>query len=222
MLETIVEKEIIFYAMGIVFGFAVLAKIVSYITVRRMAKAAGDIHKSNHRLMRLIKAKFEHASMVSDKVQNVKAFVEKYIYEYRVLKISLHSWRSFPGKAIWVIALFGVFGIFTGYRLEGLGVLTLQYLQWTCIWILFLVLLHYMMDEQVRLEATKNYAVEYLENVCIHRYAKANQVISEQEQEVVEEQVEVKTAEIIEETPESKKKNEQEMRIRAILEEFLA
>lgn len=223
MLETVVRQEIIFYVMGIVFGIAVIAKLISYITVRRMVKAASEIHKSNQRLMRLIKAKFEHASMVSDKVQNVEAFVEKYIYEYKVLGVRLSFWRSFPKKAIWLIVLLGVVGIFTSFQLEGISVLLLQYLQWTCIWSLFLALLHFLAEENVRLEATKNYAVEYLENVCVHRYAKANQAAAREEP--LEEPEEAQAEPIVEaevETPEQKRRNEQELRIRAILEEFMA
>lgn len=223
MLETIVKQEIIFYVMGIVFGISVLAKIISYITVRKMVKAASEIHKSNHRLMRLVKAKFEYASMVSDKVQNVEAFVEKYIYEYKVFGVRLCFWRSLPKKAIWMIVLLGVVGIFTSFHIEGISVLLLQYLQWTCIWSLFLALLHFLAEENVRLEAAKNYMVEYLENVCIHRYAKANQAATmeaalEEPEEVPEEPI----VEMEEESPEQKRRNEQEMRIRAILEEFMA
>lgn len=224
MLETIVKQETIFYVMGILFGIAALAKMISYITVRRMAKAASEIHKSNHRLMRLVKAKFEHASMVSDKVQNVGAFVEKYIYEYKVFGVRLCFWRSFLKKTVWVIVLLGAVGIFVGYKMEGIGVLALKYLQWTCIWSLLLALLHFFLEEKVRLEAAKNYMVEYLENVCVHRYAKANQAAAEElpAEEEQEAPLEEPIKEIEEETPEQKKRNEQEMRIRAILEEFMA
>lgn len=40
--------------------------------------------KSNHPLMRLVRAKFEHACMISDTVENVGVFVDKYLYEYKV------------------------------------------------------------------------------------------------------------------------------------------
>lgn len=227
MLETIVKQQIIFYAMGILMALGIVAKLVSHFTVRRMVKAAAEIHKSNHRLMKLVKAKFEHASMISDKVQNVEAFVDKYIYEYKVLGIRLVAWRSFTKKVLWLISILGVFGIFESYRIGGMSDLTLQYVQWTGIYILFLLLLGFVAEETSRLEAVKNYMVEYLENVCIHRYAKKNQAVQEveiEEEEIVEEPQEdfTKEAELIEEVQEEEKKNEQEMRIRAILEEFLA
>ena len=227
MLETIVKEEIIFYVMGILMALGILAKLVSHFTVRRMVKAAAEIHKSNHRLMKLVKAKFEHASMISDKVQNVGAFVDKYIYEYRVFGIRVVAWRSFTKKVLWLISILGVFAIFESYRLGGMNDLTLKYGQWTGIYVLFLLLLCFVAEDRLRLEAMKNYMVEYLENVCIHRYAKMNQTIQEneiEEEQTIEEQQEenTKESEVLDEESEEEKKSEQEMRIRAILEEFLA
>ena len=94
MLETLVENQIIFYAMGAGAAIGVLSKLIAHFTLRRMVKAASRMSKSNHKLMRLVRAKFEHASMVSDKVQNVEAFVKKYVYEYRVFGIRLHTFRN--------------------------------------------------------------------------------------------------------------------------------
>ena len=74
--------------------------------------------------------------------------------------------------------------------------------------------------------AAKNYMVDYLENVCVSRYMKKHRA-EEAEQEKVEEPVEEEEAKQQEEREETvkeeeKRKTEQEMRIRAILEEFLA
>lgn len=229
MLETIVKQEIIFYVMGVLLVLGILAKLVSHFTVRRMVKAAGEIQKSNHKLMKLVKAKFEHASMISDRVQNVEAFVDKYIYEYKVLGVRLHSWSSFPRKVLWIISILGVFSIFESYRMGGVSDLMLMYVQWTGIFVMLLLLLSFVAEDNARLNAAKNYMVEYLENVCIHRYAKMNHATpaeeveeiaeeKEEEEETVEE-INVETAEVVHD---EQKNNEQEMRIRAILEEFLA
>lgn len=233
MLETIVKQEIIFYAMGILMVFGIIAKLISHFTVRRMVKAAGEIPKSNHRLMKLVKAKFEHASMISDKVQNVEAFVDKYIYEYKVFGVRLSTWCSFPKKVLWIIGILGVFAIFESYRMGGAGALMLKYVQWTGIFVMFLVLLGFVAEETSGLNVAKNYMVEYLENVCIHRYAKMNQaavheetepaaeedVVEDTENDTKEETMEVEMAEPIQEEPND---SDQEMRIRAILKEFLA
>lgn len=219
MLETIVKGNILFYVMGILTGLAVVSKLVSYFTIRRMAGAASEIQKSNHKLMKLVKAKFEHASMISDKVQNVEAFVDKYVYEYRVLGIKLCFWRNLPKKILWSILLIGILAGFQCSQAEGLGEGTLKYIQWTSTCVLLLAMMHFALEEKLRIEAVKNYIVEYLENVCVYRYKKANQAM-ELKEAAEEEKRKIVQAE--EEKAEEKQKSEQELRIRAILEEFLA
>lgn len=223
MLEKFVEQGIVFYVMGGLMAAGAFAKLISYFTVRKMVKEAKEIQKSNHRLMRLVKAKFEHASMISDKVQNVEAFVDKYIYEYKVFGVSLNSWRTFPKKMIWLIVGLGAFSIFESIRIAGMSELLVEAVKWTGVFLLFLILLYYIAEENLRIAAAKNYMVEYLENVCIHRYAKLSMETKTEEecvQEIIAEAEEVPKEE--EHLEEEQKKSEQEMRIRAILEEFFA
>ena len=199
------------YVMGVILIMAVLAKMISYVTVRRMASAASEIQKSNHRFMKLIKAKFEHASMVSDRVKNVEAFVEKHLYEYRILRIRLCTLRGFSVKAMWIIGIVGVSAAMICYQKQQWGQTTLRYIEWTCIYVLALLMLHFLLEEDRRLLAAKNYIIEYLENVCVRRYEKLQEEVKEPEVEIPQ----------IEE-PEERPKTDQEIRIRAILEEFLA
>ena len=262
MLETVMKHDVIFYVMGLLMAVGVLAKLVSYFTARKLVKAASDIQKSNQRLMRLIKAKFEHASMVSDKVQNVQAFVNKYFYEYKVFGARLGSWRSFPLKMIGLIITFGLIGMAVSFQTPGLEEQTFRYGAFAAIYAVILASIHILSDEKTKLDAAKNYMVEYLENVCVRRYEKANRVLeaSENELQITESGVqatenEVQVAQNVvqavengvqlagekvqqkgqerETTPlepelqfskeeTAKSREDQEMRIRAILEEFLA
>ncbi len=238
MLETIVKNQVIFYVMGILFVLGIFTKLISVLAVKRMVKAAGKIHKSNHKLMKLVKAKFEHACMVSDKVQNVEAFVEKYVYEYKVCGISLNALRGFAKKALWFLIILGIVAVFESYRFDGFGEMFLRYAQWSGFLVLALALMCYATSESIQIEAAKNYMVEYLENVCAHRYQKALQMeTKEQEKEEIvgetdclqeekaepELQIEATAQkETTAQLDEERKKSEQEMRIRAILEEFLA
>ena len=97
------------------------------------------------------------------------------------------------------------------------------------VFIISSLLLGFVAEEKSRLAAAKNYMVEYLENVCIHRYAKVNHAsVVEETEETAQENSEEQNApeepevEIAEAEQEEEKRNDQEMRIRAILEEFLA
>lgn len=217
MLEAIVKHGIIFYAMGIMLAVGVFAKVISHITIGKMAKAASEIQNSNHKLMKLVKAKFEHASMVSDKVQNVEVFVKKYLYEYRVLGRRLEEWRSLQKQMVFLLAAVGILGIILSLRVTGSSEYTFQHFCFTGIFTVVMFIVHIWSNEEARLEATKNYMVDYLENICVRRYEKANHSIFQAEETEAERE--------ILERPEkdlSKERDEQERRIRAILEEFLA
>lgn len=254
MLEAVINHGIIFYVMAAIMTIGVAGTAFSYITISKLAKSAGNIQKSNQRLMKLVKAKFEHASMVSDRVQNVEAFVQKYLYEYKVLGIRLGSWRNFPLKIVGVIVIVGVAGALLNYRVQGMTEQTFQYGAFAAIYAVALMSIHTMSDGKMKLDAAKNYMVEYLENVCVHRYGKANHAvkIAEETGKVAEGAAEEpQKGKLLEEEPEIKEKlnaeleqkeeqgleeklqnvkeeqvklerDEQEMRIRAILQEFLA
>lgn len=217
MLESIVKHGIIIYVMGIMLAAGVVAKVISHITIAKMAKAASEIQTSNHKLMKLVKAKFEHASMISDKVQNVEVFVKKYLYEYRVLGRRLEEWRHFQRRTVMLLAAVGILGVILSLRATGASEATFQHICWTGIFTVMMFVVHISSNEEIQLEAVKNYMVDYLENVCVRRYEKASQMA-----EIKEEAVEEKE---VFERPEkdlSKEREEQERRIRAILEEFLA
>lgn len=233
--------EIIFYIMGALLSIGLLAKLISTITIRKMVKEAAEIQKSNHKLMKLIKAKFEHASLVSDRVQNVGAFVDKYIYEYKVLGIRLNTWRSIPNKISLILLILGVFSVCESIRTEGITAVTVEYVQWTSVLVILLACIHFVSGEKSRLQAARNYIVEHLENVCIHRYAKRHGMETEEIQtetmqvepnveetltksitETEELPKEEQKSPIVEKISEEEERSLQEMRIRAILEEFLA
>ena len=93
MLEMLLDKKLLFVLMGILTGLGVVDKCIVSMTMKRMIEAAGSMSKSNHPLMRLVRAKFEHACMISDTVENVGVFVDKYLYEYKVCGLRLHSLR---------------------------------------------------------------------------------------------------------------------------------
>ena len=73
MFKTMLDTQMIFYLMGVIGGIGILSKLVSEGTLRSLVKAAENMSKSSHRFMKLVRAKFEHACMVSDKVDNVGA-----------------------------------------------------------------------------------------------------------------------------------------------------
>lgn len=175
MLEFILDRHILFVLMGIVTVLGIMSKLVANVTLKRMVQAAGNMNKSTHPLMRLVRAKFEHACMISDTVENVEVFVHKYLYEYRVAGMKLHSWRRMEKAAAGMCLLLGAAGAALEYAINGMQDMVLKTGAAGAGLAILIYLVHLTTDENYRLEAAKNYMVDYLENVCRHRYGKVYQ-----------------------------------------------
>ena len=175
MLEFILDKHILFVLMGIITVVGVISKLIVNVTLKRMVHAAGNMNKSTHPLMRLVRAKFEHACMISDTVENVDVFVDKYLYEYKVAGMKLHSWRRMEKAAAGMCLLLGAVGAGLEYAVNGMQDMVLKTGATGAGLAVLIFLVHLVTDENYRLTAVKNYMVDYLENVCLRRYEKAYQ-----------------------------------------------
>lgn len=131
--------------------------------------------KSNHPLMRLVRAKFEHACMISDTVENVGVFVDKYLYEYKVCGLRLHSLRRLEKMCSGLLIVTGLAGAGLTYRVYGMGDEALRMGAAGCGLGILVWLFHLTTDENYCMEMAKNYMVDYLENVCLRKYEKMNQ-----------------------------------------------
>lgn len=175
MLETILDRHMIFVLMGILTAVGIMSKFIVNVSLKRLVRAAGNMNKSTHPLMRLVRAKFEHASMVSDKVENVKVFVDKYLYEYKVLGLRLHSWRRLEKAAAALCLLAGAVGAGLEYGVNGMSDLVWKTGAVGGGLAAFVYMVHLLTDEKYQLEAIRNYMVDFLENVCRHRFEKSYQ-----------------------------------------------
>lgn len=175
MLKMIVDKHVLYVLMGILTVLGVMSKCIANVTLNRLVRAAGNMNKTTHPFIRLVRAKFEHACMVSDTVENVGVFVDKFLYEYKTVGMRLHSWRRMEKAAAGLCLLVGVLGAFLEYWVHGMSEAVIQTGAVGGILAVLIYLIHLMTDEEYRLLAAKNYMVDYLENVCLHKYEKASQ-----------------------------------------------
>ena len=173
MLKVIVDNHILFVLMGFFVAAGVVSKIIVSITLKKLVKAASDMGKSSHSLMRLVRAKFEHACMVSDKVQNVEVFARKYLHEYKVLGMRIHRLQRIETGCAWLCLLTGAAGAFAGYQVYGMSEAVFRVGAIGAVEAVLLFLLHKTTDESYQLEAVKTYMVDYLENVCARRVERA-------------------------------------------------
>lgn len=174
MLEVVLDRQLLVILMGIAAVTGILSKCVAGITLKRLVRAAGNMNKSSHALIKLIRAKFEHACMVSDRVQNVGVFVEKYLYEYRTVGLKLHTWRRMERGSIWLCVTAGLGAAAAQYAVHGMSDVVLRYGAGGAGTAILLFLFYMTGDEKYQMEAARNYMVDYLENVCARRYEKTH------------------------------------------------
>ena len=172
MLELMLDRHVIYVLMGMSTFAGVVSKVVVGRTLRKLVAAAESMGKSNHPLMRLVRAKFEHTCMISEKVENVGVFVDKYLYEYRVGGVRLHAWRRLQMAGAGLCMILGGVGAIISYRIKGATEQTAMIGGTGVAMALIVFLVHMLTDEEYRLEAVRNYMVDYLENIYQHRYEK--------------------------------------------------
>ena len=172
MLELMLDSHVIYVLMGMSAFAGVVSKVVVGRTLRKLVAAAESMGKSNHPLMRLVRAKFEHTCMISEKVENVGVFVDKYLYEYRVGGVRLHAWRRLQMAGAGLCLILGGVGAIISYRIKGATEQTAMIGGTGVAMALIVFLVHMLTDEEYRLEAVRNYMVDYLENIYQHRYEK--------------------------------------------------
>ena len=172
MLELMLDRHVIYVLMGMSAFAGVVSKVVVGRTLRKLVVAAESMGKSNHPLMRLVRAKFEHTCMISEKVENVGVFVDKYLYEYRVGGVRLHAWRRLQMAGAGLGLILGGVGAIISYRIKGATEQTAMIGGTGVALALIVFLVHMLTDEEYRLEAVRNYMVDYLENIYQHRYEK--------------------------------------------------
>lgn len=200
MLEMIMDRHLQFVLLGAVASIGLISKIITGVTLKKLVWAAANMGKSTHPLMRLIRAKYEHACMVSDRVQNVEVFVEKYIYEYRIAGLSLHSWRRLEKGTAWICAAIGVLAALGEYVLHGMNDQVLRNGAFGLAAGVILFALRVSVDENYRLQAIRTYMVDYLDNFCARKYEKnreksmlkceeesASEIVPEEKQEMKQE-----------------------------------
>lgn len=163
------DTSVIAYLMAVVGVLGILAKIINQFTLYRLVKAAGNMPKSTHRLIKLVRSKYEHACMIRDSVENIDAFVEKYIYEYRGFVFRIHTWRQIEILSVWFAGILAALGASVLYFYSGFSESVYQYIAAGIAEVVLLSVVMRLSDEPYKVNAVKMYMIDYLENICTFR-----------------------------------------------------
>ncbi len=167
MLERLAaDTGVIAYLMAAAGILGILAKIVNQITLNRLVREAGNMPKSTHRLIKLVRSKYEHACMIRDSVENTDAFVEKYVFEYRGFLFRIHTWRQIEILTVWFAGILAALGASVLYFSSGFSESVYQYIAAGAAEVVLLSMVMRLTDEPYKIHALKMYMTDYLENIC--------------------------------------------------------
>ncbi len=182
MLENIFYSGVIYYVMGGIIIGGVISKVITTLTFGKLLKESSRMGKSVHSFMKLVRAKYEHACMVNDYVENVEVFLEKYLHEYHVLGIPLYGWQRLKQTFAMLLGILVLIHAGITYSVVGWEYLLIQDgengmasgVSVGVISLLALLCFYQVGNEKYKVNAMKSYMVDYLQNVCAHKYSKTN------------------------------------------------
>lgn len=170
------DTSVITYLMAAIGIIGIIAKVINHFTLVSLTRAAANMPKSTHRLIKLVRAKYEHACMIHDSVENIDAFVEKYIYEYRGCLFRIHTWGQIELLSVWFAGILAVLGAFLQFYLySGFTESVYQYIAAGAAEVVLLAVVMRLSDEPYKIRGVKMYMVDYLDNICAFRLRKLNQ-----------------------------------------------
>lgn len=107
MVQKLFDNNVFIYTMAGLCILGVIIKLIVDIIYKCLMKASDNMGNSKNKLMKLMKLKFEACYKLKIGVNNVDAFVDKYVYKYKFCGIFLYTWENISGQLLILCMLTG-------------------------------------------------------------------------------------------------------------------
>lgn len=169
MMEKLLDQGVIFYVMFVTSSAGILSRLVLNRLYKGFCAATEDMASVANPLIRQIKLKFENCFRVNEGVANIPAFVDKYIYQYRFLGMSLKNIRRLFGHMLLLTTVSAGAGaglsVYYGHSARE----TLLYAAAYAGCLFFMSVARYVWDERYYKTVMMTNLMDYLENTLVHR-----------------------------------------------------
>ena len=103
------------YVLAAVCGMGVLSKLMTSSLYKRLIRETGNIALTKNKNLRLLKQRTEGMFLLSHGIRNAGAYIEKQLYGFRFMKISLDVWENVSVQAMLLCFLLGGIAAFGAY-----------------------------------------------------------------------------------------------------------
>ena len=114
MIQQLYDDYVFICGMAGLCVLGTLLKIMVSRTYKRLIKASDNMGSTKHKLMKLMKMKFEACYKLKIGVNNVDSFVDKYVYKHKICGIHLYTWENIGGQLLILCLLTGTVGSVLG------------------------------------------------------------------------------------------------------------
>ena len=103
------------YILAVVCGIGVISKLVTSSLYKRLIKETGNMALTKNKNLRSLKQKTENMFLLNHGIRNAGAYIEKQLYSFRFMKLSLDVWDNFSVQAMILCFLLGGIAAFGAY-----------------------------------------------------------------------------------------------------------
>lgn len=96
-------------------GLGVISKLVTSSLYKRLIKETGNMALTKNKNLRSLKQKTENMLMLSHGIRNTNAYIEKQLYGFRFMRLSLDGWDNLSVQAMILCFLIGGIAAFGAY-----------------------------------------------------------------------------------------------------------
>ena len=105
----------VLYVLAAVCGLGVLSKLVTSSLYKRMIKETGNMALTKNKNLRSFRQRTENMLMLSNGIRNTNVYIEKQLYSFRFMNLSLDGWDNVAVQAMILCFLIGGIAAFGAY-----------------------------------------------------------------------------------------------------------
>lgn len=152
------------YVLAAVCGLGMISKLVTSSLYKRLMKETGNIALTKNKNLRSLKQKTENMFLLSHGIRNAGAYIEKQMYGFRFMNISLDVWENVSVQAMILCVLLGGLAAFGAYWYRCDSYYIVLYGTMGILSGLFLVLVDNGANISLKRQQLMDALVDYVEN----------------------------------------------------------
>lgn len=152
------------YILAVVCGLGIISKLVTSRLYKRLIKETGNMALTKNKNLRSLKQKTENLFLLNQGIRNSGAYIEKQLYGFRFMKLSLDVWDNISIQAMIACFLLGGAAAFGAYWYRCDSYYIVMYGSMGILSGLFLVLIDNGVNISLKRQQLTDTLVDYVEN----------------------------------------------------------